>query len=61
MNKSLLFIFFVSISFSELLHPENFSEQNSTHILFKWDQEQEVYDYNIQISSSIIVHDHDPL
>ena len=53
MNKSLLFIFFVSISFSELLHPENFSEQNSTHILFKWDQEQEVYDYNIQISSSI--------
>ena len=41
-----------SISYGQLLVPENFAQLNTLHVLFKWEQIPNATEYNIQISNS---------
>ena len=41
-----------SISYAELLFPENGQELNYIYVLFEWDQEPDAVSYNLQVSNS---------
>ena len=51
---NILFSILIAFSFlkADLIIPENFSELNSIHVLFKWDQVPKASAYNIQIATS---------
>ena len=49
--KHFLLIILFSLSFSELIKPENNAYLNYIHIYFEWDQEPDATGYNIQVSN----------
>ena len=51
--KKLILIFLISLSYSELISPDNGTTLNHIHILFEWDQIPEALNYTLQISEDI--------
>ena len=49
--KHFLLIILFSLSFSELIKPENNAYLNYIHIYFEWDQEPDATGYNLQVSN----------
>ena len=51
MIRFILFTFFISFLFADLLKPEDEHELNYIHVLFEWEQEPDAVAYQIEISS----------
>lgn len=51
MIRFILFTFFISFLFADLLKPEDGDELNYIHVLFEWEQEPDAVAYQIEISS----------
>ena len=52
MNKTfLLFIFYLSPLFANLIYPINNSELNNIHIMFRWEQEDNITSYIFELSN----------
>ena len=52
MIRFILFTFFISFLFADLLKPEDEHELNYIHVLFEWEQEPDAVAYQIEISSN---------
>ena len=51
MTRFILFTFFISFLFADLLKPEDEHELNYIHVLFEWEQEPDAVAYQIEIST----------
>ncbi len=51
MKRFILYLIFISLSFGELLQPEDGNQLNYIHVLFEWEQEPDAVAYRIEIST----------